>query len=152
MKVILLENLASLGKKGEIKNVSDGYAVNFLLPQKKAILATDQSVRYFQHQQDEQEKNIAEQQSKYSKIIKNLNNQTLNFVGKTSSQNHLFAGIGVAEIIALVKQNYNLDLHSNWFLENYFFKNTGKFPIILKLPNNEKISLNIIIKSLAEKE
>ncbi len=152
MKVILLENLPALGKKGDVKEVSEGHAMNFLLPQKKAILATAQSVRYFQHQKDEQEKNLAVQQSKYAKIAKNLNNQSLNFVGKISAQNHLFAGIGIDEIINFVKKNYNLDIHSNWFVENYFFKNPGKFPVSLKLPNNEKITITIIIKALSEKE
>ncbi len=152
MKVILLENIPSLGKKGELKEVSEGHATNFLLPQKKATLATASNVKYFQHQKDEQEKNLAEQQSKYVKMVKVLNNQSINFLSKTSSLNHLFAGIGVQEIIVTVKQNYNLELHSNWFVENYFFKNTGKFPILLKLPSNEKIALTIIIKSLSEKE
>jgi large subunit ribosomal protein L9 len=152
MKVILLENIQSLGKKGEVKEVSEGHAMNFLLPQKKAILATASSVKHFQHQKDEQEKNLAEQQSKYSKIVKNLNNQSLNFVGKTSEKNHLFAGIGVDEIINFVKKNYNLDIHSNWFIENYFFKTLGKFPVVLKLPSNEKIALTIIIKAPSEKE
>ena len=40
MKLILLENIKSLGVKGDIKEVTDGYAINFLLPQKKAALAT----------------------------------------------------------------------------------------------------------------
>lgn len=152
MKVILLENIQSLGQRGELKEVSAGHAMNFLLPQKKATLATAESVKYFQNQKDEQEKNLAEQQSKYSKIFKNLNNQSLNFIGKTSVQNNLFAGIGVDEIINFVKKNYNLDIHSNWFVKNYFFKTIGKFPVVLKLPSNAKISLTIIIKSPSEKE
>ncbi|MDQ5938689.1 MAG: large subunit ribosomal protein [Patescibacteria group bacterium] len=152
MKVILLENIPGVGQKGDVKEVSEGHAMNFLLPQKKAILATAQSVKYFQHQKDEQEKNLAEQQSKYSKIVKNLNNQSLNFIGKTSAQKNLFAGIGIDEIINFVKKNYNLDIHSNWFVENYFFKTIGKFPVVLKLPSNAKISLTIIIKSPSEKE
>jgi large subunit ribosomal protein L9 len=152
MKVILLENIPSLGKKGDLKEVTEGHAMNFLLPQKKAILATASNVKYFQHQKDEQEKSLTEQQTKYAKMLKVLNNQSINFLSKTSSQNHLFAGIGVQEIIVTVKQNYNLELHSNWFVENYFFKNTGKFPVLLKLPSNAKIALTIIIKSLSEKE
>ncbi len=152
MKVILLENIPNVGKKGDIKEVSEGHAMNFLLPQKKATLATTQSIKYFQHQKDEQEKNLSEQQSKYSKIAKNLNNQSLNFIGKTSEKNHLFAGIGLEEIINFVKKNYNLEIHSNWFIENYFFKTTGKFPVVLKLPSNAKISITIIIKAPSEKE
>ncbi len=44
MKVILLEDIISLGVKGDIKNVSDGYAVNFLLPQKKALIASPKNI------------------------------------------------------------------------------------------------------------
>lgn len=148
MKVVLLENLPGLGNKGDIKNVSDGYAVNFLLPQRKATLATAPTVAKIQHIQDQQEKNLAEQQKNYAKIKKVLDHQTLNFFGKVSDKGHLFAGIGQLEISQLVKQNYGLDLHSNWYLNTYFFKAVGKYQVQLKLPNNEIINIDVNIKAL----
>ena len=45
MKLILLQDIQNIGKKGEIKDVSDGFAMNFLLPQKKAVLATTKNVQ-----------------------------------------------------------------------------------------------------------
>ena len=66
MKVILLENITSLGVKGDIKNVSDGYASNFLLPQKKALIASLQNIF------------VVEQQikTKSNKRVKKINKKT----------------------------------------------------------------------------
>ncbi len=50
MKVILLENVPSLGKAGDLVKVSDGYGRNYLIPQKKAILATEKSLKVIEHQ------------------------------------------------------------------------------------------------------
>lgn len=148
MKVVLLENLPGLGNKGEIKNVSDGYAVNFLLPQKKATLATAPTVSRIQHLKDQQEKNLAEQQKNYAKIKKVLDRQTLNFFAKVSEKGHLFSGIGQLEITQLVKQNYGLDVHDNWYLTHYFFKATGQHQVQLRLPNHEIITINVNIKAI----
>ena len=50
MQVILLENVPSLGKAGDLVKVSDGYGRNYLIPQKKAILATEKSLKVIEHQ------------------------------------------------------------------------------------------------------
>ena len=64
MRVILLENIDSLGKRGEIKNVTDGYAVNFLLPQKKAVAASPSNIARYQNQQAKVEQRAKEQEKK----------------------------------------------------------------------------------------
>ena len=56
MKVVLLETIKSLGLKGDIKNVSDGYAMNFLIPQKKALIASEKNISNIKVKKDKQEK------------------------------------------------------------------------------------------------
>ena len=147
MKVILLENIKSLGNKGDIKNVSNGYAMNFLLLKNKAVLATLDNIS---KQKDKSEKvynKVEKQKDNYEKIFKVLNNITISFIGKVSEKEHLFQAIHIKDVINYVKNNFNLDLNEKWFKGNISLKILGKFPISLKLPNKNTINMFIEIKS-----
>ncbi len=147
MKVILLENIKSLGNKGDIKNVSNGYAMNFLLLKNKAVLATLDNIS---KQKDNYEKvynKVEKQKDNYEKIFKVLNNITISFIGKVSEKEHLFQAIHIKDVINYVKNNFNLDLNEKWFKGNISLKILGKFPISLKLPNKNTINMFIEIKS-----
>jgi len=65
MQIILLEDVRSLGKAGDLVKVSDGYGRNFLIPQKKAILATEKGVKMLEHQK-------RQVQARMGKMKKNL--------------------------------------------------------------------------------
>ena len=146
MKVVLLETIKSLGLKGDIKNVSDGYAVNFLIPQKKALIASEKNISNLKVKKDKQNKIIEEQSQEYSKIFKTLNKQTLVFKGKASEKNHLFQGIHIKDIISYIKKNFNLDLNEKWFKDTVSLKSLGRFPIILNIPDSNSITIFVEIK------
>jgi len=145
MKVILTENIKSLGVRGDIKEVSDGYASNFLLAQGKAVLASKTNINNLQAQQNQVEAKVEAQQDEYLKIAKTLNKQSLFFTAKVSDKNTLFKGISSSDIIAEVKNKFNLEINSNWFVKLSLFKELGKHNIFLRLPNNQLISFFINI-------
>tara|TARA_B100001964_G_C14007619_1_gene497865 strand:+ start:123 stop:569 length:447 start_codon:yes stop_codon:yes gene_type:complete len=147
MKLILLENIKSLGVKGDIKEVTDGYAINFLLPQKKAALATAHNLVKQKNNIDEGTKKVQEQKSNYQKILKVLNNSTISFKVKVSEKEHLFQGIHIKDIIEYIENNFNLDLNEKWFKGNISLKTLGRFPIFLNLPDGNKVTIFIEIKS-----
>ena len=103
MKVILTEDIKSLGLKGDIKEVSDGYANNFLLAQDKAVLASPANIASFQAQQNKADAKVSAQEENYQKIAKTLNKQSISFTGKVSDKNTLFKGISTNDIIVEVK-------------------------------------------------
>lgn len=147
MKVILTENIKSLGIKGDIKDVSDGYASNYLLPQGKAILASLENVDKYKAQANKMQAKVDEQEEKYEKISKTLNKQSISFGGKVSDKNTLFKGISTNDIIGEVKDKFNLELSPNWFVKPRLLKDLGKHNVFLRLPNNKLISFFINIKS-----
>lgn len=147
MRVILLENISSLGAKGEIKEVSDGFAVNFLIPQGKVILATASNISKFKAQANKVVIRQQEQADAYHKIFQTLSKQTLNFSGKASDKNHLFKGVSIHDIITAVTQQFNLPIHDNWFVEPTLFKTIGRFPVVLRLPNGQELTFFINIKA-----
>lgn len=105
MKIILLKNVAKLGRKYETKSVSDGYALNLLIPQGLAISATPDAVKRIGtlREQSEVETKIHEELT--SKNLKSLEGLTLKIVGKANDKGHLFAGLHSIDIVnELVKQ------------------------------------------------
>ncbi|RJQ35543.1 50S ribosomal protein L9 [Candidatus Parcubacteria bacterium] len=147
MKVIFLQNIASLGQKGDIKDVSDGYATNFLLPQNKAVLATEHNIAQLKAQQKKQATKIKEKLDTHQKIAATLNKQTINFFGKVSDKDTLFKGIGVKDIIEAVHKNFNLETQEKWFRDSAVIKKLGRHEVFLILPDNKRISFYINIKA-----
>ncbi|PIR93599.1 50S ribosomal protein L9, partial [Candidatus Falkowbacteria bacterium CG10_big_fil_rev_8_21_14_0_10_39_11] len=147
MKVVLLETINSLGVKGEIKEVSDGYAINFLLPQKKAALATSATVGAMKAKVAKQEQKTQAQSDEYKKISQTLSKQSIGFNRKVSDKETLFEGVSVKDIISEVKNNFNLDINTKWFKDSAVIKTLGRHEVFLNLPNNQTISFYINIKA-----
>ena len=147
MKVILVADIKSLGFKGDIKDVSDGYAINFLLAQGKAILATGSNIAQLSAQKNRAIAKKEAQVGQYEKIVKTLNKQSVFFSSKVSEKNTLFKGVSTDDIIRAVKDKFNLDISANWFVKPSLLKNLGKHSVFLRLPNNQLISFFVNIKA-----
>lgn len=96
MKVILLQDIPKVGKKKEVKDVSDGYARNFLFPRGLAKPATDKTLRALNYQKTREEKEKSEELEKYKIWAETLKNVILHFKVKIGQKgkktNDLFAG------------------------------------------------------------
>ncbi|PWB38978.1 MAG: 50S ribosomal protein L9 [Parcubacteria group bacterium] len=143
MKVILLTNILSLGKKGEIKEVNDGYAMNYLLPEKKAQLATALNISRLQETRLTPQ---AREQS-YQRFYKILENQKINFIRKASEQGHLFQAVSTADVVRMLEEKYNISIKPKWLGKPLHFKSPGEFKIIISLPDQPPLNLNIDIKT-----
>ena len=144
MKLILLVDIKSLGKKGDLKEVSNGYALNFLLPQQKAALATPQNIK---KEKSKKEEKIQAKNDNYQKIFQVLNKTTIVFKSHVSTQEHLFQGIHIKDIKEYVQKNFNLTLKEKWFRDKKAFKNLGKFSLSLNLPNGKRVIIFLEIKA-----
>lgn len=145
--MILTENIKSLGNRGDLKEVSDGYANNFLLAQGKAVIASPENIASFKAQKANVVAKIDAQEETYQKIIRTLNKQSLIFTAKVSDKKVLFKGISTNDIIAAVKAKFNLEIHDNWFVKPSLLKEVGKHNVFLRLPNNQLINFFINIKA-----
>ncbi len=110
MKVIFTHDVPKIGKKHQIKNVSDGYAVNFLFPNKHAILATPEAERNVEKMKIIQD---AERKIQHDLLLKNLDSigkTTLTISSKANDKGHLFSGIHKEQIIAELKTHAHLEV------------------------------------------
>ena len=110
MKVILLEDVKSLGKKGEIVYVSDGYARNFIIPKNKGVEATSANLNTLKLQKANEEKVALENLENAKALAKKLENAAVNIKIKVGEGGKLFGSISSKEIAAAILEQYQLEV------------------------------------------
>ena len=110
MKVILTEDVASLGKVGDLVTVADGYGRNFLLPRKKAILATVRSVGQLEHQKKLVQDKILQTKRNAEKLAKSLEGISLTIAKPAEEEEKLFGSVTHRDIEeALLDEGFQVD-------------------------------------------
>ena len=110
MKVILLADVKKLGKKDQIIEVSDGYAVNFLFPRRLAVQVTKKSVEVLDNQQEERKELAAKMKADAEELAKKLDTMTFTFKVKTGREGKLFGAISLKQVAEeLAKQGIEID-------------------------------------------
>ncbi|PIR26798.1 MAG: 50S ribosomal protein L9 [Deltaproteobacteria bacterium CG_4_10_14_0_2_um_filter_43_8] len=104
MQVILQEEISSLGKAGEIVNVKEGYARNFLIPQKKAVVADAKNMKMLEHQRKIISAKQAKLKAEAEKLAVELNKLKLVFEKEVGEEGKLFGSITSKDIAELVKE------------------------------------------------
>lgn len=104
MKVILLQDVKKLGNKNNVKNVSDGYARNFLLPKKMAKIATKEAVNNVSRKKEEIGRQRDELKDAAEKIAKNLSGKEFHFYPEIGENNEVFSPINKKEIEDAIKK------------------------------------------------
>lgn len=144
MKVILLQDVPGMGGKYEIKNVSDGYARNFLIPRKLAQIATTQSIQSIEKQKKQKEQEKEVQKDILGKNIEALENLTISVTEKANEKGHLFAGIHREEISRILKEQKQIDIPPDIIELEKPIKEIGEYKIkvkdkefMLKVTSNE---------------
>ena len=132
MKVILLQDVKGKGKKGQLIEVSDGYARNFMLPKKLAIEATADAINTTNMNDKATAKRIAKEKAAALELSNKLRTMTLIVTAKGGGQGRLFGAVTNAEIsAALEKQGIKLDKRKIVLAEN--IKNVGTYTVTCKL-------------------
>ena len=108
MEVILLERIEKLGQMGDVVKVKDGFARNFLLPQKKALRASDDNLAYFEKERVTLEANNIKQKKEAEIILKKLDNYNLIVIRQAGETGQLYGSVNTNDI--------KIDLGENGFI------------------------------------
>jgi len=110
MDIILLERIEKLGTIGDVVTVKDGYARNFLLPQKKALRANEANKKVFEANRERLEKENAEKRTEAEKLGKNVAGAEIVLIRASSNAGQLYGSVNVRDIVAgLNEQGHNVD-------------------------------------------
>lgn len=133
MKVILLADVKTLGKKGQIVEVNDGYARNFILPKKLGVEATGKNLNDLKLQKQNEEKVAQENLDAAKELAKKIEAAKVEVKIKTGEGGRTFGSVSSKEIAAAVKTQLGLDVDKKKIQVKDAIKNLGTFTVPVKL-------------------
>ena len=146
MKVVLLEDIRGTGKKGELVNVSDGYARNFLFPRKLAKEADAQALTELRNAEQSRLHKIAVETAQAEENKKKLEGQTLNMTAKAGQGGRLFGSVTSKEIANEIKQKYGLNVDKRKIVLDSDIKAFGTYNCEVKLYTGISANIKVMVK------
>lgn len=147
MEVILLEDVKSLGKKGELVKVSEGYARNFLLKKNLGVEATAKSKNDLKLQKQHEEKVAQEKLDAAKAFAEELKEKSITVSIKTGSGGRSFGSVSTKELAAAAKEQLGYELDKKKMVLPQPIKSPGIFDMPIKLHPKVTGSLKVIVKS-----
>jgi large subunit ribosomal protein L9 len=145
MKVIILQNIKGVGQIGDVKDVSDGYGRNYLLPRKLAKPATATALKDAETLREKREVIMKEQAEKAQQVAEKLKDVTLELSEKTNEKGKLFASVGKKEISHKLKEKTGVHLEDEMIQLDEHIKTTGEHIVQLELAPEVLVSVKVII-------
>lgn len=133
MKVILMQDVKSLGKKGELVEASDGYARNFLLPRKLAKEANAQAMNEYKNAENSKNYKIATQKAQAEHDKKTLEGKTFKMTAKAGQGGRLFGSVTSKQVAEEIKKQYNIDVDKRKVVLDCDIKEFGTYQAEVKL-------------------
>ena len=148
MKVILLQDVKGKGKKGQMIEVSDGYARNFMLPKKMAIEATADAINTMKMNDKATQERIAREKAAALEISKKLRDLTLVVKAKGGGAGKLFGAVTNDAIAAALKANAGINLDKRKIVISDPIKNVGTYTVQCKLGYEITAPLTVKIEEI----
>lgn len=145
MKVILLQNIKGVGQIGDVKDVSDGYGRNYLLPRKLAHPATPDAMKHAEELRSRREVIMKEQEGKAREVADKLKDVTLELSEKTNEKGKLFASVGKKEIVHKLKEKTGVHLEDDMIQLDEHIKTVGEHTVQLELAPEVIVPLKLVI-------
>ena len=149
MKVILLQDVKSLGKKGEIVNVNDGYARKFILPKKLGVEATGKNLNDLKLQKNNEKKVAQENLDAAKKLAAELAEGKVELAIKVGEGGRAFGSVSSKEIAAAVKEQMNLEVDKKKIQLKEAIKSLGTHIVSVKLHPEVTAELKVVVKEEA---
>lgn len=149
MKVILLQDVKSLGKKGEIVNVNDGYARNFILPKKLGAEATAKNLNDLKLQKNNEKKVAQENLDASKELAAELAAGKVELAIKVGEGGRTFGSVSSKEIAAAVKDQMKLDVDKKKIVLKENIKTLGTHIVNVKLHPEVTAELKVVVKEEA---
>ena len=149
MKVILLQDVKSLGKKGEIVNVNDGYARNFILPKKLGVEATGKNLNDLKLQKNNEKKVAQENLKAAQELGAKLAEGQVELSIKVGEGGRAFGSVSSKEIAAAVKEQMGLDIDKKKIQLKEVIKSLGTHMVPVKLHPEVTAGLKVVVREEA---
>ena len=147
MKVILLEDVKSLGKRGEIVNVNDGYARNFILPKKLGLEATSKNLNDLKLQKQNDEKVAQEKLDAAKALAEKIKEKSITVKIQAGVEGKVFGSISSKEIATEAKKQLNMDIDKKKIVIPDAIKSLGTYNVNIKLHKDVTATLAVKVEA-----
>lgn len=145
MKVILLEDVAKVGKKGDVVEAKTGHARNFLIPNKLAVEATKGNLKKLEEQKANAKEEAAYQLSQAEAIGRELKDKVVTIKSKAGEGGKLFGTLTNKEVAEAISAEFNIELDKRKITLEEKIKTLGTYPAQVKLHPEVKIEIRVKI-------
>lgn len=146
MKVVLTQDVPNLGKAGEIKEVSDGYGRNYLLPKGFAALATKGLIKQAQERNEAQKKRDLKARSEAEQLAQRLNGQTIRFTVRVGELDRLYGSITNGDVAEKIKQQFSIEIDRRRIELGDPIKRAGVYSVPVRLSSGVEARLNVVVE------
>lgn len=147
MKVILLKDVKSLGKKGDIVEVSEGYGRNFILPSKTGVLADNKNLNTLKLQKQNEEKIAAEKLAEAKELKEKIEAVKLTITVKCGKDGRTFGSVSTKEVQEALKSQTGIVVDKKKFSVDVPMKNLGGYDVNVKLHKDVTAVLHVSVIS-----
>ena len=145
MKVIFNVDVRGQGKKGELKEVSDGYARNYLLPRGLAAEATADNINTMKLREKAKAAQIAAEKAQAEDYAKKLSGVQVTIRAKAGKNGKLFGAVTSQEISDALKAQFGMDIEKNKIVQNDPIKTFGSYSLKVKLGHEISGTVNVLV-------
>lgn len=146
MKVVLIQDVPKLGKKGEVINASDGYARNFLIPRGLAKEATPEVLKQLEKEKEEEKKRLEALKRESENLLSELHKHVFKIRAKAGDGGKLFGSLTSANISDVISKTLSKEFDKKWIVLDNPIKALGTYDITVKLPGgvSGKIKVEVL--------
>ncbi|MDR3278663.1 MAG: 50S ribosomal protein L9 [Oscillospiraceae bacterium] len=145
MKVILQQDVKDHGKKGQMAEVSDGYARNFLIPRKLAVAATADNLNTMKQQEAARLRRIEQEKAEAREISAKLESLIVKISAKSGGAGKLFGSVTAMEIADALERQHGVALEKNKIVLGEHIKSFGSYEIRVKLGHEISGTINLLV-------
>ena len=145
MKVILQQDVRGQGKKGQMVEVSDGYARNFLLPKKLAVTATPESINTMKQQEKAKKAQMAAEKAEAEALSKKLEGLMVKISAKAGEGGRLFGAVTAKEISEALADQHGLNIAKTKLVLEDPIKSCGSYSLKCKLGHEVTGVVNVLV-------
>ncbi len=146
MKIILLEDVRTLGKKDDLVEINDGYARNYIIPRKKGMEASPKNINDIKLKKANDDKLAAEKLEECKTFAKELEEKSVTVFIKTGKDGRTFGSVSTKEIAEEVKKQLDYDLDKKKMQLDVPIKSEGTFNLTIKLHAKVTATLKVFVK------
>ena len=144
MKIVLTQDVKSLGKKGEMVSVAEGYARNFLFPRKLAVEANAQAMAELKNRENAAKHKVEVESAAAKQAAALLEGQTVKLIAKAGSQGRLFGSVTAKEVADQLRRNLGVEVDKRKItIEDV--KNYGTYPAEIKLYEGIRAKFYVLV-------